>query len=213
MVEEIIKGAFELEDSDLGKLDRLAEKAKKILAKAKKTIDEKPIEPKGKPAIVGKGSTPFAKFFDRVEKQDQAKKGKKQLSGILESDLGTGKARQAISFFNSPQAFFTNMLTKQLPILGGLIAAKEMAEFIVKELIKKGGLLDRTFRQQINNLRDALRNKETQQQILGGFTQVIITSQSGETTPRNSYNSFDVFNQNQELLEDDFKVRNTRGLD
>lgn len=210
MVEEIIKGAFELNESDLGRLDRLADKARKVIEKARKVTG----------GVTGKGETPFAQFFDRVEKERKKGEGRrnkkdkgKQLDTILESKLGTDKAGQALSFFGNPTGFMANMLTRQLPILGGILAAKDIAEFIVGELIKKGRLLDRTFREIINDRLDALRNKELQQEIVSGFTQIIITSESGEQNIRNSYNSFEVSNRDQEALEDDFKVRNTRGLD
>ena len=213
MVDEAIKGAFELNERDLSKLDRLAERAKKTIRKIKKGVDDRSVDPEKKPQIIGQGPTPSAKFFDRIEKEQDKGKNKGRFKKLIQSDLGTAKAQNVINFAQGPVPFLQNIFTTQLPILGGLLAAVKIVKFITAELTKKGGLLDRTFRKAAKTLRDALRQSGIQQEILSGFTQVIITSESGDTTPRNTYNSFDLFNTNQEALEDDFKVRNVRGLD
>lgn len=213
MVDEAIKGAFELNERDLSKLDRLAERAKKTIRKIKKGVDDRSVDPGKKPEIIGQGPTPFAKFFDRIEKEQDKGKNKGRFKKLIQSDLGTSKAQNVLNIANNPVGTIQNILTTQLPILGGLLAASKIVKFITAELIKKGGLLDRTFRKAAKTLRDALRDSGIQQEILSGFTQLIMTSQSGERTPRNTYNSFDLFNTNQEALEDDFKVRNVRGLD
>jgi len=197
MVEGLFTGKIDVAESELDKLDKAAQKAKRSLKE-----------------------TPAAQFFGRVEREAKGAaketgkgKKKKQLREVLSSDLGTSKANRAIGMLRSPESFFTNFFTKQLPILGGLLAATEIVKFITKELQRKGGLFDRFFRDIVDTRVDALRNKLIQQQVVGGFTQVIITSKSGFTNPRDVYNTFELANKDRERLEDDFSVRNTSGFD
>lgn len=208
MVEESIKGAFELKDSDLGVLDRLAQKAKATLDRARDAV--------AKEKTRGQGETPFAQFQDRVEKERKAgaaKPKKGQFIKSMETDLGTSKARVGISFFQNPTGFLTNMLTRQLPILGGLVAAKDIAIFIMKELTKKGGPLDRFFKNAATTLIDAARDKELTQSIRSGIgAQLIITTIAGTQSPRDAYNSFEQFNNNQEEFQAKFAIRVTDGL-
>lgn len=197
MVEGLFSGKIDVAESELDKLDKAAQKAKRSLQK-----------------------TPAAEFFERIEREGkqtsrEADKGKKkkQLRNVLASDLGTSKANRAIGMLRSPEAFFGNLLTKQLPILGGILAAVEIVKFITKELQRKGGLFDRFFRDIVNTRVDALRDKLIQQQVVAGFTQIIITTKSGFTNPRDAYNTFELANKDRERLEDDFSVRNTSGFD
>ena len=178
MVEDILRGKIDLKDSDLDKLSRAAEKAKRILARAKV----------------------------RITGSDK-KTSDKTFQGLLKSDLGTKKAGTLLSFAGNPVSFMTNIFTRQLPILGGLLAAVQIVKFVAKELQKRGGLLDRFFRDVIETRLDALRNKGIQQEILIGKTQLIITTRSGTTNPRDAYNTFQLAREEREKLEEDFSVR------
>jgi len=178
MVEDILRGKIDLKDSDLDKLSRAAEKAKRILAKAKVRVT---------------GS--------------EKKTSGKTFEGLLKSDLGTKRAGNLLAVAGNPVGFVTNILTRQLPILGGILAAAKIVTFIAKELQKRGGLLDRFFRDVIKTRLDALRNKGIQQEILIGKTQLIITTRAGTTNPRDAYNTFQLAREEREKLEEDFSVR------
>jgi len=201
MVEKELSGKIDFEDTDLDALDKAVDKAKKVLQKAKRAVTEEQ-------------KTPAAQFFERIEREKVTTKkgGKKEKKGklqdLLQSDLGTGKARKALSFFQNPQGVLQNLLVT-VPMLTAIVGAPKFAQLIIKLLQKKGGLLDRFFRDKVETRVDALRDKLVQQSIVSGFTQVIITSRSGSTSPRQSYNTFELRNNDRERLEEDFSVRNT----
>lgn len=178
MVEdEFFDITLKLTEEDLNKLDRLAEE---LSSKVKKS---------------------------RKKKESTTKKGEGKLTSVLQSDLGVSKGQRAISMLSNPIGFMQNLLTRQLPILGGILAAGEIVKFIFTTLTQKGGLLDRFFKNIIDNRIDALRDKTLQQEILIGQTQIISTSITGLTDVRNIYNSFEVAQRDRELLEDDFAIR------
>ena len=205
MVEKELSGKIDFEDTDLDVLDKAVEKAKKVLQKAKR-------------AVTDEQKTPAAQFFERIEKEKVTTKegGKKEKKGklenLLQSDLGTRKAGQALSFFQNPAGVLSSLIATT-PVVAAIIGAPLIIKGIIQKLEQRGGLLDRFFRDRVETRTDALRDKLLQQQIVAGFTQVIITSRSGETSPRQSYNTFELANNDRERLEEDFSVRNTSGFD
>lgn len=205
MVEKELSGKIDFEDTDLDVLDKAVDKAKKVLQKAKQ-------------AVTDEQKTPAAQFFERIEKEKiTTKEGRKKekkgrLENLLQSDLGTGKARQAFSFFQNPQGVLASLIATT-PVVAAIIGAPLILKGIIQKLEQRGGLLDRFFRDRVETRVDALRDKLVQQSIVSGFTQVIISSRSGETSPRQAYNTFELFSNNRERLEEDFSVRNTSGFD
>ncbi len=190
MVEDNIEGEFELTDEGLSRLDKLAAKARKKLSRRPKPGDKKFIGP----------VQPSSKKTDTLEK-------------MMASDLGTGKASKAISFLSNPVGSIASILTTSLPILGGILAAFEIVKFITAELTKKGGVFDTFFKDNVNTLVNALRDKIQQSEIKSGIkTQLIFVTASGSTNPRDAYNSFEQFNNNQEGFESDFEIRRTSGF-
>lgn len=192
MVEDDIEGEFDLSDEGLSRLDRLAASARKKLGRRKKA------EPQNlaKDLLAGES---------KGKKKDTFKK-------LIESDLGTGKAGQAINFLKSPVSAIQGILTGPLPILGGILAAAQMVKFMASELTKKGGIFDRFFKDAADTLSNALRDKQVTADIKSGLSvQLILTTASGSQSPRDAYNTFEQFENNKEQFESDFAIRRTDG--
>lgn len=236
-VEKVFDINLKLTDEDLSKIDKTAAKAQKKLQSAggifsgshreralpkaflKKQgrreegaigfIQSRPAQEGARIDSGGKApdDTRAKRSFD--DQVADALKRKGILKDVLQSDLGAGKARTAFSFLSSPSSTLVGLL-KTVPIVAGAFAIVELAKQVVAFLVKSR-ILNTIMIDEIDNRNDALRDKQTQQEILSGFTQIIITTRSGETSPRNSYNSFNVFNQDQVLREDDFSIRDTSG--
>ena len=143
---------------------------------------------------------------------EEVKKQKSILQDILASDMGASKAQESISFLRDPLGKVMSFLQKEVPIVGGIIQIAELSDAVIKELTKKGGFLDVTFRYTIDNLKDALRTTVQQMSIQQGFTQLILVMKSGSTSPRDAYNTYNEYNKNNSQLESDFAIRNTRGI-
>ncbi len=236
-VEKVFDINLKLTDEDLAKIDKTAAKAQKKLQSTggifsghhrDRALPKAFLRKQGKkdegaigfsqsrPAQEGAkldsgGKAPddtrAKRSFDDAVLDALQKKG--VLKGVLESDLGAGKARTAFSFLSSPGPALLNIL-KTVPFIAAPFAVIELAKQVIAFLVKSR-ILNTIMIDEIDNRNDALRDKQTEQEILSGFTQIIITTRSGETSPRNSYNSFNVFNENQVLLEDDFSIRDTSG--
>ena len=111
----------------------------------------------------------------------------------------------------NPIGFLTGV-AKALPILGGILAAAEIATFIVDELVK----LDKFFKafiDVVDNRIDAFRTLQEQANIQAGLTQRIITTSSGSVEPRYSYNTFDEFNNNRSEHEVKLQMTNNSGAE
>jgi hypothetical protein len=131
-------------------------------------------------------------------------------SSFLGKTLGSRTASNIFSVGKNPVGFLTKNL-KFVPILGVVIAAKEIAEFIVNELVKLDKFL-KVFIDQVDNRMDAFRTLQQQADIQAGITQRIITTASGGVEPRYTYNTFDEFNNNRSELEQKFQMNNS-GVD
>lgn len=146
----------------------------------------------------------------RKNLSDEVKEQKNLLNNLLKSDMGAAQASKAISFLRDPLGSVTNFLSKEVPIIGGIIQVVDIANAVIDKLTEAGGFLDVTFRDTITTRLDAFRDKMTQSSIRSGFTQLIITTKAGTTNPRDTYNSYQQYNQNRIQEEDTFAVRNTR---
>ena len=159
-------------------------------------------------------------------------KQKKGLKGTLEKDLGAGKAREALSMLIDPQRYIARFVTSKnflkktggtlglkggnlgkMAKAGGLIAAiwfvlnsRPFIERITQLMTKKGGIFDRTFRNNQNTLQNQFRTREQQQSIRSGFTQVIFTTNAGTTNPRDSYNTYE------QTVHDEVELINLRNI-
>lgn len=142
---------------------------------------------------------------------DEVKEQKGILQKMMSGELGDSKAGEAVDFLKNPYGKVLQFLQTEVPIIGGLIQIEQLAEKVMQELEKKGGLLDQFFKDTIANLTDALRQKTVQASIRSGFTQLIIVTKSGSTNPRDTYNTFSQYQKDKNNLEDIFSVRNNRG--
>jgi len=211
--------------SDLERLDRQAAKTEKNLEKLKRKGGIFAGETSGtttgnKAAVNFAGTEPLSKQDKRFEKQFKRleKKINKDIvknigkkDGIFSNVIGDSPLQNIFSFGKNPVSFMTN-IAKAIPFLGGVFAAKEIAEFIIDEIVK----IDRFFKKfvdVIDTRRDQLRNKQQQAEIAAGLTQVIITTESGNVEARDAYNTFNEFNNNRTKLEEDFAIRNTTGYE
>lgn len=128
---------------------------------------------------------------------------------------GPANAAKALNMLKNPMALVKFLGPVAAPIFAGLIAV-EIAKKVINELVRKGSVYDRTFKNVIDSRNEALRTRENQQRILVGFgdtAQLITTTSAGTTSPRDSYNTYEQFNHNQAALEEKFAIRNDSGYD
>lgn len=109
----------------------------------------------------------------------------------------------------NPLGFVQGTVTKLIPFIGTALAATG----VIAALIKSVDDFQKKFVDNVDGRIELFRSKETQAQIQAGLQQVIITSSSGSAEPRDAYNTFAVFNENQSRIEADFRIRDTAGVD
>jgi len=194
----------------LDDLDKAAQKAIKSLEKETKQVEKiKAKEEKIQSRQDKKIERKMARAIKRMRKQEVKNFGKKK--GLLSDLFGDVGAKNLFSMGKNPKAFFMGVM-KAIPFLGGVLAAKEIAEFIVDEIAK----IDRFFKKFIDEVDkrvDAFRTLQQQAEVQAGLTQRIITTSSGSTEPRYSYNTFEEFNNNQVALEEKFQMINNSGVE
>lgn len=146
-------------------------------------------------------------------------------AGWLEKAAGgaAGAMAQGAGILKNPLAAVASRVGMLGPIgasaAAGIIAgvaAMEAYKVIVKEMTKKGSVADKTFRNVISTRYEALRTRELQQRHLVGFgagSQLITTTNAGTTSPRNAYNTYEVFNRDQAEIEEKFRIRNGSGYE
>lgn len=164
-------------------------------------------------AILSKQDAKIEKKLRKLEekiKTDEAKQlGDKET--ILDKILGKTQASNLMSMAKNPKNFMFGIM-KALPILGGVLAAKDIADFIIDEIVKLDKFL-KVFIDEIDKRVDAFRTLQEQAEVQAGLTQRIITTASGGTDPRYSYNTFEEFNTNQAELEERFQMTNNSGVE
>lgn len=220
--EDFIDIKSPLTEEDLDKIDKLSQKAKRVLDKAQKQKDRMTSGifggggtgvggrtlPKGfeRPATIGTGliagRSPLTKDDFRKETY---KKG--FLEKILSGELGTTHANEALNFFKDPTNFAIGLFTKTLPQLAGLVAFIDTVRGAIEYLTQPGMPLDIYFKDTITNLVNALRAKQVQQQVRLGYTQLIIAGKTGLSIVKDSYNTYHLAETNKQELERAFMVR------
>ena len=135
------------------------------------------------------------------------KKNPTKIDKALEQDLGFGQAQNILNYGTNPSGAILQQLLKIGALPAALIGIPKVAESVIALLQEEGGFLDRFFDDRIDNRTDAFRDKTQQQIILQGFDALRISTIDGDTDPRNLYNSFEVFENDRTLLENDFKIR------
>ena len=133
---------------------------------------------------------------------------------------GPAKARQGISFLQNPQSG----LVKLLQTIGGTgagiavgagVGMAAIALMLVKLMVAKGSIFDKTFRNIIDTRMEILRTRELQQRHRIGFgklAQLITTTNAGTTNPRDSFNTYTEFNEENSEFEYSFQIRDNQGV-
>ena len=163
-------------------------------------------------------------LLSQFEKQDQKTEKKleklqKQLefnsiSGKQSQNLKNklfkgGKFSNILKMAQNPTGFIGTTLFRMLPVMGAVIAATK----IIADLIKKVDDFQKKFVDSVDDRIDLFRSKQQQALIQAGLAQEIFTTTAGGTEPRDSYNTFEQFNNNQAAIEREFALRNTSGVD
>ena len=150
----------------------------------------------------------FKKLQAKVKKDEFKQFGKK--SSFLSDALGPKTAKNIFNMGRNPVGFITGV-AKAVPFLGGVFAAKEIADFIVDELVKIDAFLKK-FVDEAERRTDLVRSRIEQAGIFAGLVQKIVTTASGGADPREAYNTFQIFNENQAELEGNFAISNNSGV-
>ncbi len=222
---------FDQLDKAAAKAEKSLIKRNKELAKTQKSLDKAAEvrekaegafpQPKvpiggGAPKDIAKLSKQDEKIEKRLRKleekirKDQVKQlGNKET--ILDRILGKRQASNILSMAKNPKNFMFGIM-KALPILGGVLAAKDIADFIIDEIVKLDKFL-KVFIDEVDKRMDAFRSLSEQAGVQAGLIQRIITTASGSSEPRYAYNTFEEFNTNQAELEDKFQMTNNSGAE
>jgi len=136
-----------------------------------------------------------------------SKESKTKIDKVLENDLGFSKAKNILNYGTNPSGAILQQLLKAGALPAALIGVPIITAKVIEGLQQEGQFLDRFFDDRIDTRTDALRDKTTQQRILQGFDALRISTIDGNFDPRNVYNSFEVFENDRKLLENDFKIR------
>lgn len=212
----------DLTESDLQKLFNQADKAEKKLEKLKKNGgifaeqtsntavgNRAAVEFQGTPGL-SKQDRKIEKKIERLLKKvrkDEAKNlGKDKGDGFLSEIFGDVSAQNIIAVGKNPVAFLQNALVG----LAGTGFAIQIADMVVKEIQRLDSFFKR-FVDIIDNRENQLKDKQITAEIAAGKTQEILTTRSGNTEARDSYNTFNEFNNDRASLEDNYAVRNTSG--
>jgi len=228
-VEEFFDLDLNFTDKELEQLDKKIEKKSKEIARKQKKLEKKggvflqkgtgkalpitsaldevsndalgPNDTFG--PLQGRKTTALPKGKSAAERE--IKRGK--LKAFLQSDLGTGKASKALSILQNPAGTILSFAAPLMAAMFALGLAKQVWAF----LSQRGGVLSVFFEDNINTRLDKFRDKLIQADILAGFTQIINVNRDGTGRPRDIYNSFALFNDNKQQLENDFSIRNKFG--
>jgi len=209
--------SLEKRNKELQKTQKILDKAAKVREEAGGAFPQEKVPiGSGAPkdiAILSKEDKKIEKKLRKLEekiRKDEVKQlGNKET--ILDKILGKNAARNLISIGKNPKNFIFGIM-KALPILGGVLAAKDIADFIIDEIVKLDKFL-KVFIDEVDNRIDAFRTLAEQAGVQAGLIQRIITTASGSTEPRYSYNTFEEFNTNQTDLEERFQMTNNSGVD
>ncbi len=237
-VEEIADIDLGTDEKTFDELDRAAAKAIKTLEKRNKelkksisnaskaereqkrlekrggifTKDKTPLPSQGAPSDI---KAPEKKSFEEkiLEKARNAaeKERKKTVDSlrkeIFGEELGSDTIKNIISGGKDPIGFAEGIL-KKIPLLGGVFALKEIAEFIINNVAKLDAFF-KAFVDRVDDRHNQLRDKEQQAHIQAGDIQLILPTQSGGLEIREPFNTFNEFNDNRIAFENENAIRNT----
>ena len=158
--------SLEKRNKELQKTQKSLEKAAKVREEAGGAFPQADVPiGAGAPkdiAILSKQDKKIEKRLKKLQekiKKDEAKQlGNKET--LLDKILGKNTARNIISMGKNPKNFMFGIM-KALPILGGVLAAKDIADFIVDEIAKLDKFL-KEFIDEIDTRVDAFRTLQQQ---------------------------------------------------
>jgi len=139
-----------------------------------------------------------------------------KIEGLLNKALGgPANASKALGMLKNPVALAKFLGPVAAPIIAAFVAV-DVAKRIINDMVRKGSIFDRTFKNVVHNRFEALRTREQQQRILVGFgdtAQLITTTTAGTTNPRDSFNTYNIINDEDKDIEEMFAIRNDSGYD
>ena len=141
--------------------------------------------------------------------EDEVKPGGKfSVTNLLKaSGLDTPSAKTFMNMAKNPTGFFQNFFLRVLPIFGAIYTAKEVGEFLFKELTARGRPFDLTFRRIVAEENAKSRQRELRQQIRVGESQMIFVSEAGTPHPLEIVNTLE-WVRNREIFEmDNYRIR------
>lgn len=114
-----------------------------------------------------------------------------------------------ISVGTNPLGFVQGQVTKLIPFIGTAL----LVTGAIAAVIQKLNNFQAEFVDNVDDRINKFRSKEETARIQAGLTQLIITTSAGSAEPRDAYNTFAVFNENQQRIENEFQITNTQGVD
>ena len=114
-----------------------------------------------------------------------------------------------VSIGSNPLKFIQGHVIKLIPFIGAAL----LVTGVIAAFVKRVDDFEKEFVDNVDDRIDVFRSKQQQAQTQAGLQQIIITSSSGSAEPRDAYNTFAVFNEDQSRIEADFRIRDTAGVD
>lgn len=126
----------------------------------------------------------------------------------LKKIFGVETFKNLFNIGSNPAGFFQSSIIKFIPFIGTALAATG----IILKIITDIDNFQKEFVDRVDGRISLARTKEQQALVQAGLQQLIITSEAGSAEPRDSYNTFNEFNINQQRIETDFQIKNTSGV-
>ena len=127
---------------------------------------------------------------------------------FLQKVFGRDTFNNLMSFGSSPFNFIKGQVTTLIPFIGTALAVTG----VIADFIRQVDQFQKEFVNNVDGRINLFRSREQQAQIQAGLQQLIITSAPGSAEPRDAYNTFNEFNENQDRIENQFEIRDTSGV-
>lgn len=175
-------------------------------------VADKPLPSSGAPQDIKapEKQTFEEKILEKAKKDAEGEREKliKSLKGrIFDEDSKASTINNILNIGKNPARFAAGLM-KLLPHAAVLLLVKQILDEIIK--------LDKFFKvfiDEIDNRIDKFRTLQEQSDVNSGLAQRIITTASGSTEPRYSYNTFEQFNNNQAEHELKTQMLNISGVE